>query len=73
MSTGLNHWSRPDKPSPPQPFELEWVALSKREHIELVAQAKQYKSLYGRALGAWILTSIGTIPQHATTKLRVPC
>jgi transposase len=34
----------------PQPFELEWVTLTKREHIALVMQARQYKSLHARAV-----------------------
>lgn len=45
----------PDAPTPlpssaPKPFDLEWVTLAKREHIELVMQARQYKSLHERAL-----------------------
>lgn len=40
----------PSPSSIPQPFDLEWVTLTKREHIELVIQAKQFKSLHGRAL-----------------------
>ena len=34
----------------PKPFDLEWVTLTKREHIALVMQAKQYKSLHARAV-----------------------
>ena len=34
----------------PKPFDLEWVTLTKREHIALVTQAKQYKSLHGRSV-----------------------
>jgi transposase len=37
-------------PPSPKPFDLEWVTLTKREHIELVSQAKQYKSLHARAV-----------------------
>ena len=37
-------------PPSPKPFDLEWVTLSKREHIALVMQAKQYKSLHGRSV-----------------------
>lgn len=37
-------------PPSPKPFDREWVTLTKREHIELVMQAKQYKSLHGRAV-----------------------
>ena len=40
-------------PSPlpsPKPFDLEWVTLTRREHIELVMQAKQWKSLHERAV-----------------------
>lgn len=41
----------PDAASPsPKPFEQELVTLSKREHIELVMQAKQWKSLHERAV-----------------------
>ncbi len=41
----------PEGASPwPKLFELEWVTLSKREHIELVMQAKQWKSLHERAV-----------------------
>lgn len=42
----------PDVPAPPspKPFDLEWVTLTKREHIDLVSQAKQYKSLHARAV-----------------------
>lgn len=43
----------PPKPalsSTPKPFDLERVTLTKREHIELVMQAKQYKSLHARAV-----------------------
>ena len=36
--------------SSPKPFDLESVTLTKREHVELVMQAKQYKSLHGRAV-----------------------
>ena len=38
-------------PAPlPKPFDLEWVTLTKREHIDLVSQARQYKSLHARAV-----------------------
>jgi transposase len=37
-------------PSSPKPFDLEWVTLTKREHIDLVSQARQYKSLHARAV-----------------------
>lgn len=37
-------------PPSPKPFDLEWVTLTKREHIALVMQAKQYKSLHARAV-----------------------
>ena len=47
----------PASPPPPpsstssrKPFDLEWVTLTKREHIDLVMRAKQYKSLHGRAV-----------------------
>lgn len=41
----------PDAASPsPKPFEQELVTLTKREHIELVMQAKQWKSLHERAV-----------------------
>lgn len=41
----------PDASSPsPKPFDREWVTLTKREHIELVMQAKQWKSLHERAV-----------------------
>jgi transposase len=41
----------PDVASPsPMPFDLEFVTLTKREHIELVTQAKQWKSLHTRAV-----------------------
>jgi len=34
----------------PKPFDQEWVTLTKREHIELRIQAKQWKSLHERAV-----------------------
>ena len=37
-------------PPSPKPFDLEWVTLTKREHIDLVMLAKQYKSLHARAV-----------------------
>jgi transposase len=41
----------PDAALPsPKPFELELVTLTKREHIELVMQARQWKSLHERAV-----------------------
>jgi transposase len=41
----------PDSASPShKPFDREWVTLTKREHIELVMQAKQWKSLHERAV-----------------------
>lgn len=46
-------WTTPPEvvpPPSPKPFDLEWVTLTKREHIDLVMQAKQYKSLHGRAV-----------------------
>lgn len=33
-----------------KPFDREWVTLTKREHIELLIQAKQWKSLHERAV-----------------------
>jgi transposase len=39
-----------DTSSSPKPFDREWVSLTKREHIELVIQAKQYKALHERAV-----------------------
>jgi len=40
----------PDTASSVKPFDREFVTLTKREHIELVMQAKQYKSLHERAV-----------------------
>lgn len=41
----------PEAASPSaKPFELELVTLTKREHIELVMQAKQWKSLHERVV-----------------------
>lgn len=42
--------SPPSSTPSPKPFDLEWVTLTKREHIDLVMRAKQYKSLHGRAV-----------------------
>lgn len=50
VEAGLGRLPEAAPPSP-KPFDLEWVTLSKREHIELVMQAKQYKSLHERAVG----------------------
>ncbi|MDH5625252.1 MAG: IS66 family transposase [Nitrospira sp.] len=36
--------------STPKPFDLEFVTISRREHIELKLQARQYQSLHTRAL-----------------------
>lgn len=34
----------------PKPFDLEFVSISRREHIELKMQARSYQSLHARAL-----------------------
>ena len=34
----------------PTPFSQQWVTLSKQEHIELVMQARSWKSLHERAV-----------------------
>jgi transposase len=42
----------------PTPFSQQWVTLSKQEHIELVMQARSWKSLHERAVrrNQWLQT-----------------
>jgi transposase len=40
----------PAAPHPPKPWDLEFVTITRREHIELRQRASQFQSLHSRAL-----------------------